>query len=213
MKTEYFNFKKSTNSNILKDLGKNLQNGGIGIFPTDTVYGIGCNSFNENSIRKLFEIKHRNFSKPISVLISNQEMLNRLVEYISPEEQKLIDNFWPGALTIVFNKRNNISNLLTSNLNTIGIRMPNDKITLDLLNYSNVPLATTSANISGENSGTNIYDFYNKFNNKVDFIIDTGDSHIGKASTIVHLINGSPKILREGCISKEQIENVLSVKL
>lgn len=210
MKTTFFDFKNDTNNNILKDLGKKLQNGGIGIFPTDTVYGIGCNAFDEISIQKLFEIKHRNFFKPISVLISNQEMLNSLVEYISPEEQKLIDNFWPGALTIIFRKRNNISNLLTSNLNTIGIRMPNNKITLDLLNYSNIPLATTSANISGENSGTNIYDFYNKFNNKVDFIIDNGDSHIGQASTIVQLINGSPKILREGCISEKQIINVLN---
>ena len=210
MKTTFFDFKNDTNNNILKDLGKKLQNGCIGIFPTDTVYGIGCNAFNENSIKKLFEIKHRNFSKPINVLISNQKMLNSVVEYILPEEQKLIDNFWPGALTIIFKKRNNISNLLTSNLNTIGIRMPNDKITLDLLSYSNIPLATTSANISGENSGTHIYDFYNNFNNKVDFILDNGDSHIGQASTIVQIINGSPKILREGCISNQQIRNALN---
>ena len=209
MQAAFLNFKNDSDENILKDLGNNLKKGSIGIFPTDTVYGIGCNAFDEIAIKKLFELKSRNYSKPISVLISDSNMLYNLVEDISKEEQKLIDTFWPGALTIIFKKKHNISNLLTSNLDTIGIRMPNDKIALDLLNFSNIPLATTSANISGEDAGINVSDFYNCFNNKVDFIIDTGISDICKSSTVVQIIKGIPHILREGSITKEQIEEVL----
>lgn len=209
MKTEYFDFKNNYNKDILNRLANNLQHGSIGIFPTDTVYGIGCNVFNEMAINKLYELKRRDYSKPITVLVSKSEMLDDLVENISPEEQRLIDNFWPGALTIIFKKKHTISNLLTANLDTIGIRMPNNKIALDLLNFSNRPLATTSANISGKDAGIDISDFYDNFNNKVDFIIDSGVSNIGKASTIVQIIDGIPHILREGSITKQQISKCL----
>lgn len=190
-----------------------LKNNGVGIFPTDTVYGIGCSAFSNEAIQKLFLFKERNYAKPINVLISKKEMLSSLIETISLEEQKLIDAFWPGALTIIFRKKKNISDLLTSNLPTIGIRMPNNPISLELLNQVDMPLATTSANISGTSAGLNVSDFYNQFNNKVDFIIDDGASGIGTASTIVQIIDGIPHVLREGSITKEQIEKVLSIKL
>ena len=207
MKTVLLDF--ATNKPSLDYPIKKLSNGGIGIFPTDTVYGIGCSAFNETAINKLFELKTRDLSKPITVLISNSQMLNTLVANISKQEQKLIDAFWPGALTIIFKKNSMVSDLLTSNLNTIGIRMPNDKIALDLLNLSNMPLATTSANISGETAGISLSDFYNDFNNKVDFIINNGTSSIGKASTVVQVIDGIPHILREGSVTKEQIIDTL----
>ena len=209
MNTKYFDFKDNYKKNIIDNLGYTLQNGAVGIFPTDTVYGFGCNAFDENAIKKLYKIKFRNYSKPMCILVSNLEMLNKLVENISEEERKLIDTFWPGALTIIFKKKSIVSDLLTANLDTVGIRMPNNQIALDLISASNIPLATTSSNISGETDGTNISDFLNDFNNKVDFIIDNGNSHIGKASTIVQIIDGIPKILREGSISKREIEDAL----
>lgn len=190
-----------------------LKNNGVGIFPTDTVYGIGCNAFSNEAIQKLFLFKERNYAKPINVLVSNKNMLNDLADSISSEEQKLIDAFWPGALTIIFHKKRGISDLLTSNLSTVGVRMPNNAVALKLLNQVGIPLATTSANLSGKSAGVNVSDFYNEFNNKVDFIIDDGKSAIGTASTIVQVIDGIPHILREGSITKEQIENALSIKL
>lgn len=209
MNTEYFNFKNNYDTQILNKLAINIKNGAVGIFPTDTVYGIGCNAFNENAINTLFKLKNRDYSKPISVLISDLKFLNDLLESISNEEKKLIKEFWPGALTIIFKKKNTVSNLLTANLDTIGIRMPNDELCLELLKYSNIPIATTSANVSGMSAGTSVSEFYNTFNNKVDFIIDNGNSNIGNASTIVQVIDGIPHILREGSITKEQIEAAL----
>lgn len=211
MKTLYLDCNNKTDFNKeIQISSAMLLSGELGIFPTDTVYGIGCNAFNEKAINKLFELKSRDYSKPITVLISNFDMLNNLVVNISKEEQKLIDTFWPGALTIIFNKKPEISNLLTSNLDTIGIRMPNNKIALDLLNYANIPLATTSANISGKSAGIQILDFYNTFNNKVDFIIDNGISDIKIASTVVQIINNKPHILREGSITKQEIIDALN---
>lgn len=210
MNTVYINCANKNNLNKnLKLIANKLRAGGVGIFPTDTVYGIGCNALDEISINNLFQLKDRDYSKPINILVSNVEMLKDLVENISDEEQKLIDKFWPGALTIIFNKQHTVSNLLTANLNTVGIRMPNNKIALDLLNLTGIALATTSANISGKNAGIKVSDFYNNFNNKVDFIIDNGTSNIKKASTIVQIVNGSPIILREGSISEKQIIDAL----
>lgn len=205
-------FNSNSDINYIDNAANILKNNGVGIFPTDTVYGIGCSAFSNEAIQKLFLFKERNYAKPINVLISKKEMLSSLVETISLEEQTLINEFWPGALTIIFHKKKGISDLLTSNLSTIGIRMPNDPIALELLNQVDLPLATTSANLSGKFAGVSVSDFYNEFNNKVDFIIDDGKSAIGTASTIVQVIDGIPHILREGSITKEQIEKVLKLK-
>lgn len=205
-------FNSNSDINYIDNAANILKNGGIGIFPTDTVYGIGCSAFHDDSIEKLFLFKKRNYAKPINVLVSNKNMLNDLVDSISSEEQKLIDAFWPGALTIIFHKKRGISDLLTSNLSTIGIRMPNNAVALKLLNQVGIPLATTSANLSGKSAGINVSNFYDEFNSKVNFIIDDGKSTIGTASTIVQMIDGIPHILREGSITKEQIEKVLKLK-
>lgn len=205
-------FNSNSDINYIDNAANILKNNGVGIFPTDTVYGIGCSAFSNEAIQKLFLFKERNYAKPINVLVSNKNMLNELVDSISSEEQKLIDAFWPGALTIIFHKKRGISDLLTSNLSTIGIRIPNDPIALELLNQVDIPLATTSANLSGKFAGISVPDFYNEFNNKVDFIIDDGASSIGTASTIVQVIDGIPHILREGSITKEQIKKVLKLK-
>lgn len=211
MKTSIYNFTKNYNNDIIHRLANRLKNGSVGIFPTDTVYGIACNAFNETSINKLFKLKSRDHSKPINVLISSLNMLDYLVENITIQEKKLIDTFWPGPLTIIFNKKPTVSNILTSNLNTVGIRMPNDKIALSLIKNSNVPLATTSVNISGHPPGTNINDFLHYFNDKVDFIIDNGETNIKHASTVVQIINKKPIILRQGSISEEEIYKTLNL--
>lgn len=208
MQTIVFNAK--SDNNYINYAAETLKNGGIGIFPTDTVYGIGCNAFDEIAIKKLFKLKSRNYSKPINVLISDIKMLDTLVNNISEKEQKLIAEFWPGALTIIFNKKDTVPNLLTSNLNTIGVRIPNNQTCLDLLNSAGIPIATTSANISNEIPGIKISDFYNTFNNKVDFILDDGISDIKMASTIVQIIDNVLYIHREGIITRKQIEKALS---
>lgn len=202
-------FLKQENVNISSDI---LKNGGIGIFPTDTVYGIGCDFQNITSLKKIFEIKERNFNKPINILVSNKEMINKLVKDINPIEKILIDNFWPGPFTIIFNKTSLVPDILTSGLNTVGIRMPKNKICLDLIDEFGSPLATSSANISNENP-TSVIDenLIKNFENKVDFILDSGKIDGGIPSTIVRVENDNKiNILREGPISFNDIMEVIN---
>ncbi len=194
----------------LKSLSNILINGGVGIFPTDTVYGIGCNAFDDLAIKKLFDYKKRDLSKPINVLISNKKMLDKLVNNISDIEQKLMDSFWPGALTIVFKKIPNVSDLLTAGLDSIGVRMPNNQICLELIDNVGLPLATSSANISNEPPITYINEnLIKNFNNKVDFILDFGKIDTILPSTIVRVNDDKINILREGPISLNDILEVI----
>ena len=209
MDSQYIDFTTSINEDKIKQLANDLASGDIGIFPTDTVYGIGCNVFSEKSISKLFKLKNRISSKPITVLISNLQMLDELAIDITDIEYKLIEAFWPGPLTIIFHKNPKVSEVLTSNLNTIGIRMPNHIVTQKLIEYSKNPIATSSANISDMPAATNLSDISEYFNGNVDFMIDNGPSPIGVASTIVKVENNSLHILRQGSISEDMINKVL----
>lgn len=187
-----------------------LKNGGIGIFPTDTVYGIGCDFLNVNSLIKLFEIKKRDFNKPINILVSNKEMIYNFIKDINPIEKILIDNFWPGPFTIIFNKTNLVPDILTSGLSTVGIRMPNNKVCLDLINKLGSPIATSSANISNERP-TSVIDenLIKNFENNVDFILDSGKIDGGIPSTIVKVEENKINILREGPISFNDVMEVI----
>ena len=167
--------------------------------PTDTVYGVATNSWDETAIKKLFELKGRNDNKPICVLTSNVDKIKKIA-YINEEEQKIIDKYMPGALTIILNKKNNVSNVLTSNLDTVGVRIPNNEIALRILGKLDYPLATTSANISGMEAAVKIDDIIQVFNNKVDIIVDGGITDLKKSSTIVKIENNEIKVLREGTI-------------
>lgn len=188
---------------------KQLKLGNVGVFPTDTVYGIGCDSLNANAIKSLYKIKERNLNKPINILVSNIEMVKKSVKGINPIEQKLIDNFWPGSLTIVFNKSNIVPDILTSNLDTIGIRMPNNKICLDIIETLGHPLAMSSANIADMPPDTNLENLLIDFNNKVDFIINSDKDINNMPSTIIKVENNEIKLIREGSISIDEIHKCL----
>lgn len=203
METLFLNYNQDPD--IINKASSILKNGGIGIFPTDTVYGIGCNALDITGLEKLYKLKERNFNKPISILVSNPNMINKFVKNINNIERKLIENFWPGALTIIFNKSEIVPKLLTAGLDTIGIRMPNNKIAIELIDKLGGPIAASSANISGEIPATNINNaLKNSFNNKIDFIIDDGETY-NIPSTIVRVENDEIRILREGSITKNDI--------
>lgn len=137
-------------------------------------------------------------------------MVKNLIKNINPLEQKLMDIFWPGDLTIIFNKSKMVPDLLTSNLDTVGIRMPNSKICLNLIDKLENPIATSSANIADEAPAIAIDDkLVADFTNKVSFIIDGGPIPLGIPSTIVRVENNEIKILREGSISLEKINKLI----
>lgn len=192
----------------LKEPAELIRNGGIVVFPTETVYGIGANALNENAIKKLYDIKKRPLNKPISLLVNSIDMIEQVAKDITKLEYALIKAFFPGPLTIILKKKNIVPNIVTANQDTVGIRMPANEIALKLIGYVGSPIATPSANISGKPSGTNLKDIMEDFDGKVDCFIDDGPSKIGLASTIVQVVDGVPHILRQGSISEKQIKEV-----
>lgn len=188
-----------------------LKSGGIGIFPTDTVYGIGCDFSNTVSLNNLYKAKVRDYSKPINILVSRKDMIYKYVKNVNSIEETLINKFWPGPLTIIFNKTDLVPDLLTAGLNTVGIRMPNNKVCLDLIDTLGKPLATSSANISNEKPTNYINEnLIKKFKNKVDFILDSGKIDSGISSTIIKVESNKINILREGPISFNDIMEVIN---
>ena len=182
-----------------------IKQGGIVVFPTETVYGIGTNGLDEKAIEKLYKIKQRPINKPIILLVSDIKMIENLAKDITSIEYKIMKEFFPGPLTIILKKEKIVPNNLTANTDTIGIRIPDNEIARKLIEYSNVPIATTSANISDKPSGIEIKNIRKDFGDKVDMYIDGGKSKLGIGSTIIKVKDGEPHILRHGSITKEQI--------
>ena len=204
----YLDLRNKMDCKLLKEPAEIIRSGGIVIFPTETVYGIGANGLHEKAVDKLYKVKNRPLNKPISLLVSNMEMIEKITKNISNKEYKLMNKFFPGPFTIILKKKNIIPDIVTSGGDTVGIRMPSGEIARKLVEYANVPIATPSANISGKPSGTNIDSIIRDFEGKVDYIIDGGESKIGIASTIVQVVNEEIHILREGIISRENVLNI-----
>ena len=207
---QYINIKNNLNYDKLKEPAQIIKKGGVVIFPTETVYGIGTNGLDKNEIKKLYEVKQRPLNKPISLLVNNIEMVEKIAKNITEVEYKLMERFFPGPLTIILEKRNIVPDILTSNINTVGIRMPSGEIAKKLIEFAGVPIATSSSNISGKPSGTNITDIKKDFKGKVDCFIDNGESELGIPSTVIRIIDNIPYILRQGVISEEEIRKVIA---
>lgn len=194
---------------MLEQAAEFIKQGKIVVFPTETVYGIGANGLNEKAVRKLYEVKQRPLNKPISLLVSNMEMVNLIAKDITKLEYKIMETFFPGPLTIILKKKDIVPDIVTAGQKTVGVRMPGGEIARKLVEYANLPIAAPSANISGEPSGTNLQQIKKDFNGKVDLFIDGGNSELGLASTIVQVVDGRPQILRQGSITLEKINEIL----
>ncbi len=206
MKTKYFDWKNNVDESELNKIKEILDNDGVIIFPTDTVYGIACNCFSEKAIKKIFDIKKRPENKPINVLSNNLDKIKLVSRNINEKEKFLIDKYMPGALTIILDKNEKVSDILTAGLDTIGVRIPKNNISLRILENVSYPLATTSANISGDSAGIKISDFLKEFDGVVDAIIDGGETDLKVASTIVRVESGNKlKIIREGTLKIKEM--------
>ena len=179
-----------------------LNNSGIAVIPTDTVYGLVGDATNENVIKRVFLIKQRENSKPLLILISNFDMLKKYVKNISSLELGIINKFWPGPLTIIFQNKKNLSDVLTANKSEIAIRMPNDERLLDLINKLDKPIIATSANIAHKKTITSIDLLEDKIKNNVDYIYDGGFLE-DNPSTIIKVIDNKVIIVRDGIIPKD----------
>lgn len=206
MKTKYFDWKNNVDESELNKIKEILDNDGVIIFPTDTVYGIACNCFSEKAIKKIFDIKKRPENKPINVLSKNLDKIKLVSKNINEKEKFLIDKYMPGALTIILDKNEKVSDILTAGLDTIGVRIPKNNISLRILENVSYPLATTSANISGDSAGIKITDFLKEFDGLVDAIIDGGETDLKVASTIVRVESDNKlKIIREGTLKIKEM--------
>ncbi|MFH1258271.1 MAG: L-threonylcarbamoyladenylate synthase [Elusimicrobiota bacterium] len=181
--------------------GKNL------VFPTDTVYGLGANAFNPQAIKNIYKIKGRSFNKPLILFIPRSEQLTPLISDPAWEVQNLINQFWPGPLTIIF-KASPMAQMVTGR-SSVAVRIPDDKVVLQILNELDVPLATTSANRSGHPSPLTFSSASKELSGKVDLIIDAGKTKLGKESTIIDASSFPFCILREGCLTKGEIFRAL----
>lgn len=195
----------------LERIGTRLKKGELIIYPTDTVYGVG-GVLKEDTLKKIYEAKTRSFSSPLIALVNSLDKVDEIA-IISDEHRekinKLIKRFWPGGLTIILKKRENVPAIMVSNGETVGVRMPNHKLALDIIESAGGILATTSANISGEATPSSFVEISPIFKERVDIVIDGGKCPIGTASTIIDMSKSKISILREGSISKEEIENII----
>lgn len=184
-----------------------LSNGGIIIFPTDTVYGIGCSAFISEAIERIFIVKGRDFNKALPILVSGHDQLEMIAGSINSNAKNLIQAFWPGPLTIIIFKNPSLPANL-SPFATVGVRMPNLPWLLELINETG-PLANTSANPSGKPEARNVDDVLRTLDGMTDLIIDGGQSASTQPSTVVDCHESEIKILREGPISRHAILSAL----
>ena len=210
-KMKILNWQNKINEDELKEVSNCLKSGGLVIFPTETIYGIGALATNVNAVDNIFIAKGRPNDNPIILHLDNKEEITKYAYITNEIEQKLIDAFMPGPFTLILKKKDIVPSNVSANLDTIGIRIPSGKIANAILAYDHLPIAAPSANVSGKPSGTNIKDIINEFDNKVDYIIDGGNSEIGVESTVVKVIDGIPTILRPGFITKEDIMKTIGI--
>jgi L-threonylcarbamoyladenylate synthase len=185
-----------------------LQSGGVVAFPTDTVYGVAAMIHNVTSIERLYALKERDANKAIAVLIGDLSQLSLVTTDLNENARRLTHAFWPGALTVVVPRLPTLPKNL-SQLSTIGVRMPNFNFALQLLKETG-PLATTSANLSGQPNPLNANDVIKQLDGRIDLLIDGGSTTGTIASTVVDCTKHQPVILREGAIPKELIIQVIN---
>ncbi len=186
-----------------------LLKGGLVAFPTETVYGLGANALDKEASKKIYEAKGRPSDNPLIVHIASVKDMEVLAKDISPKAYRLAEVFWPGPLTIILNKAENVPKQTTGGLDTVAIRLPANQIARQLIKDSGIFIAAPSANLSGKPSPTTANHVFQDLNGKIDMIIDGGNATLGLESTIVDLSGDTPLILRPGCITKAMLENVI----
>lgn len=186
-----------------------IRNGGLVAFPTETVYGLGCDALNPDAVARIFEAKQRPSFDPLIVHIATRASLNRLVETISLDDHRLMDAYWPGPLTLVMQKREQVPDLVTAGLPTVAVRMPSHPVARALIREAEVPIAAPSANPFGYVSPTCAQHVVDGLGDRIDLILDGGPCPIGVESTIVSMVGTWPELLRPGSITLAEIREVM----
>jgi L-threonylcarbamoyladenylate synthase len=187
--------------NQIESAAQAIREGKLVAFSTETVYGIAANLLDENAVENLYKIKGRPKNKPLTVHIADIKIIESLGGLLTKEALRLINKFWPGPLTIILKSKNG---------QTLGFRMPANKVALELIRAAKVPVVAPSANLSGNAAPTSADEALKDLDGKIDILLDSGSAKIGVESTVVDLTVVPPKILREGAIKRAKIEKIIA---
>ena len=207
MKTLYL----STSEEDMKIAGEIVRNGGLVAFPTETVYGLGADAFDAEAVENIYTVKGRPADNPSIVHIWNREQLKLITPMVTPVMVKVMDAFWPGPVTMICERTDEVPYVTTGGLETVGIRMPSDPGAKSFLRAADCPIAAPSANLSGRPSPTTADHVREDFDGKIDAIIDGGPCEIGIESTVIDLTGEIPMILRPGYMTAEDFQDRLGM--
>lgn len=206
-------FEKADSENINKEIMEKaagiLKKGGLVAFPTETVYGLGANGLDAAACKKIYEAKGRPSDNPLILHIGDISQLDIIVKSVPEKAKMIMDKFWPGPVTLVFEKKDIVPDSVSGGLKTVAVRFPSNKLARELINTFGLPVAAPSANTSGKPSPTKAEHVLNDMNGKIDMIIDGGSCDVGLESTILDISTEKASLLRPGAITKEMIEAVI----
>ena len=191
--------------------GEIVRGGGVAAVPTETVYGLCVNGLDTKAVERLYTAKGRPETKPISLFVTGMDGAEKLCRDIPESAYVLAGKFWPGPLTMIFKRRDIVPDVITAGGDTVGVRCPDDELVLSLLRETGIPLTGTSANVSGQPDAVDAARVLEYFDGRIDCVIDGGVCRGGVPSTIVDMTREPPRILREGGISRDSLENALGV--
>lgn len=197
----------STEENEINEAGKIIKNGGLVAFPTETVYGLGASAFDADAAKKIYAAKGRPSDNPLIVHICDKAQISNIAEEIPDTAQLVIDNFMPGAVTIILKKKPIVPDDVTAGLDTVAIRFPAHETAQKLIKAAGVPIAAPSANLSGKPSPTKAKHVINDMTGRIDAVIDGGDCNVGVESTIVDFTGEKAVILRPGGVTYDDLIN------
>lgn len=209
MRTKYIKINNDKDLRKLRKPADILRYGGLVAFPTETVYGLGANGLDGQAVNKIFEAKGRPNDNPLILHISDLECIDKLACEITDTAKILMDNFWPGPMTLVFKKTGVVPKEVSAGLKTVGLRFPENKIAHEFIKLAGVPVAAPSANTSGRPSPTKASHVKEDMDGKIDVIIDGGQCDIGLESTVIDVTSELPVILRPGKITIEDIRRLV----
>ena len=190
---------------IIERAGEVIRRGGLVGFPTETVYGLAADAFNEDAVRRVFDVKGRPASNPLPVQVACLEDVYKLASEAPEVAVKLMNEFFPGPLTLVLNAAPSVSEIITAGTGKVGIRMPDHPVALALIESAGGPIVAPSANTSGDPPPTTADEVLAYFDGAIEMILDAGPSEIKLASTVVDVTHTPPRILRQGAITEDML--------
>jgi L-threonylcarbamoyladenylate synthase len=210
--TKVYNVKNKLQARkILQKAGEVIREGGLVCFPTETVYGLGADAFNDQAVADVFRAKNRSFENPMALHLHSIEEIEKYVVKINRRARMLMEKFMPGPLMMIFEKNDRVSPIVTGGLRKVGIRVPRHEICLDFLQECGTPVAATSANRSGRLACVKAADIMEELGGKMDVLLDVGQTPLGIESTVLDVTSDPPRIIRHGFIPMEEIAVVIGI--